>query len=88
MGVLLTERYDNRARAVLVFEDAGKQGFSAACDNTVAMTQGGRFRRDQPTLGDYRYILRGSKGPLEEREPARLYARACEQGWPGTCERQ
>ena len=49
------------------------------------MTQGDMFRRDAPTLADYRFILRGSKGPFPDLEPAQLYARACVQGWPGTC---
>jgi len=43
------------------------------------------FRRDAPTVADYQFILRGSKGPLRNRQPEQLYARACEQGWPGTC---
>jgi hypothetical protein len=29
--------------------------------------------------------LRGSKGPIEERDPAKLYARACALGWPSAC---
>lgn len=85
LGILLTERYDNRGRAALVFERACKLGFSAGCDNTVAIAQGNMFRRDAPTLADYRFILRGSKGPLPDEEPPQLLARACEQGFPGTC---
>ena len=85
LGILLTEHYGNRRRAATVFERACGLGFSAGCDNTSAMTQGDKFRRDAPTLADYRFILRGSKGPYPDREPAQLYARACEQGWPDTC---
>jgi hypothetical protein len=85
LGVLLAERYDNRGRAAMVFERACGLGFSAGCDNTSAITQGDMFRRDSPTIADYPFILRGSKGPFPDREPAQLYARACEQGWPGTC---
>jgi hypothetical protein len=99
LGILLTEHYGNRRRAEMVFEHACRLGFSPGCDNTSAITQGeasagtaqrrsGIFRRDAPTAADYRFILRGSKGPFEDREPAQLYARACEQGWPGTCETQ
>jgi hypothetical protein len=47
--------------------------------------KGGMFRRDAPTVADFPVVLRGSKGPIEEREPAALFARACDQGWPGTC---
>ena len=85
LGILLAERYDNRRRAAMVFERACVLRFSAGCDNTSAITQGNMFRRGAPTVADYRFILRGSKGPFPDREPAQLYARACVQGWPGTC---
>jgi hypothetical protein len=85
LGILLAEHYDNRGRAATEFERACGLRFSAGCDNTVAITQGAMFRRDAPTVADYRFILRGSKGPFQDLEPAQLYARACVQGWPGTC---
>jgi hypothetical protein len=85
LGILLVEHYANRGRAAMEFERACELGFSAGCDNTAAMTQGSLFKRGAPTVTDYRFILRGSKGPLTDREPAQLYGRACEQGWPGTC---
>jgi hypothetical protein len=84
LGILLAEHYDNRRRAAMEFERACELRFSAGCDNTVAITQGGMFRRDAPTVADYRFILRGSKGPFQDLD-AQLYARACGQGWPGTC---
>ncbi len=85
LGILLTERYDNRGRAANVFERACKLGFSAGCDNAVALKQGDMFRRDAPMVADYRFILRGSKGPFQDLDPTQLLARACEQGWPDTC---
>ena len=85
LGILLAEHYDNRRRAAMEFERACGLAFSAGCDNTSALTQGDMFRRDAPTVADYRFILRGSKGPFRDLEPAQLYARACVQGWPGTC---
>jgi hypothetical protein len=85
LGILLAEHYANRRRAAMVFQRACQLRFPAGCDNTVAMTQGDMFRRDAPTVADYPFILRGSKGPFPDREPAQLYARACAQGWPGTC---
>jgi hypothetical protein len=88
LGILLAEHYDNRRRAAIVFERACGLRFSAGCDNAVAITQGDMFRREAPTVADYRFILRGSKGPFRDLEPAQLYARACEQGWPGTCATQ
>jgi hypothetical protein len=86
LGILLAERYDNRARAALLFEHACSRRVSAGCDNAAALEQGGAFRRDRPTLADYPVILRGSKGPFPDRDPGRLYARACAQGFPDTCQ--
>jgi len=90
LGILLTEKYDNRRRAADVFERACDLRFSAGCDNMSALQapQAPRFRREAPTIADYPFILRGSKGPIRDREPAKLYARACDQGWPGTCTNQ
>ena len=85
LGILLTERYGNRQRAASEFARACELGFTAGCDNTSAIAKGNMFRREVPTPADYRFILRGSKGPLRDQEPAQLYARACVQGWPGTC---
>jgi hypothetical protein len=85
LGILLTEKFDNRRRAADVFPRACDLRFSAGCDNTTVLTQGDKFRREAPTIADYQFILRGSKGPISDREPAQLYARACDQGWPGTC---
>jgi hypothetical protein len=85
LGILLAQHYDNRRRAVMEFERACALRFAAGCDNTSAITQGDMFRRDAPTVADYPFILRGSKGPFPDLEPAQLYARACVQGWPGTC---
>ena len=88
LGILLAEHYGNRRRAAMEFERACGLRFSAGCDNASAITRGDMFRRDAPTVADYRFILRGSKGPFRDVEPAQLYARACVQGWPGTCEPQ
>jgi hypothetical protein len=84
-GILLAERYGNRTRAAAAFERACTLQFAAACDNAAALAKAGMFRRDAPTYVDYPFILRGSKGPIRDREPAQLYARACELGWPGAC---
>ena len=61
-------------------------GYAPACQNVAQMTTG-RLKRARPTLDDYPVILRGSKGPLSDRTPSVLYARACRQGWPDTCKR-
>ena len=63
-------------------------GLEAACRNLVRLTSGGGpFEHARPTLEDYPILLRGTKGPITDRSPASLYARACNQGWPDTCGR-
>ena len=65
-------------------------GFGPACQNLTRLSSGlGPFEFDQaqPTLEDYPIILRGTKGPITDRSPAALYARACSQGWADTCGR-
>jgi hypothetical protein len=64
LGILLAEHYDNRRRAAMEFERACGLRFSAGCDNASAITRGDMFRRDVPTVADYQFILRGSKGPV------------------------
>ena len=86
LGILLTERFDNRIRAADTFQRACGLGVAAGCDNASALTGGDTFKREPPTAADYPLILRGSKGPMRERDPAQLLARACDQGWPGTCD--
>jgi hypothetical protein len=43
--------------------------------------------RDSPPFEELPILLRGSKGPITDRSVASLYARACDQGWPDSCER-
>ena len=63
-------------------------GFVAACRNLGTLNGAvGEFAGAPPTIEDYPIILRGSKGKIREREPSSLYALACRQGWPDTCER-
>jgi hypothetical protein len=85
IGILLAERYDNRSVAAAAFNRACTLQFTTGCDNATAVRNGRALRHDAPTAADYRFILRGSKGPIEEQEPAELYARACRLGWPSAC---
>ncbi len=63
-------------------------GFQPACDNVAELEAGlGRFDRGPPGLDDFAIILRGSKGPITDRSPAYLQARACSQGWKAACGR-
>jgi hypothetical protein len=87
IGIMLAERYGNRAVAGAAFARACTLQYAVACDNAAALAKAQALRHDVPTAADYRFILRGSKGPIEDLEAAKLYARACELGWPGTCGR-
>lgn len=61
-------------------------GFSLACDNQSSSTDpAARLTRGPPALGDLPVVLRGTKPPLSERDPDRLRAIACEQGWSEVC---
>jgi hypothetical protein len=63
-------------------------GFPASCRNLNTLTvTGGELTSAPPALEDYPIILRGSKGKIRDRDPAALYALACHQGWPDTCNR-
>jgi hypothetical protein len=69
-----------------LFERGCRLGFLPACRNSFAMENGNpTFERAPPTLADYPIVLRGGKGPITDRTPSALLARACEQGWPDTC---
>jgi hypothetical protein len=85
VGILLAERYKNLAVAADAFSRACTLQFAAGCANAVAVANDGVLRHDVPTAADYRFILRGTKGPIEGLAPAELYARACDVGWPSAC---
>jgi len=90
VGILLAERYGNRVVAADAFQRACGLGFNTACGNARVVASGGALRRAPPTATDYRYILRGSKGPfgapLDETDPEKLYALACDLGWSDGCD--
>jgi hypothetical protein len=62
-------------------------GFRVACGNLNTLTNGSsKFASAPPGIEDYPIILRGSKGEIQERKPSDLYALACREGWPETCD--
>ena len=73
--------------AAAPFKQGCGLGLAAACENLRTMLTGGVLAIAPPTLEDYPIVLRGGKGPITDRSPSTLYARACDQGWPNTCER-
>jgi hypothetical protein len=86
-GVLLAERYDNRVRAGQAFDRACALQSAPGCENARTMAVGGAdmLRRGGPTPADYEFILKGSKGPLRDTDPAKRAVRACEIGWTDAC---
>ena len=76
------------AQMAALFERGCKVGFVAACRNAARVSSDQpAFERAPPTLADYPIVLRGGKGPLTDRSPSALMARACEQNWPDACDR-
>lgn len=74
--------------AAEVFGEGCELGFEPACENVgPSASGGGSLSRARPRVEDLPIILRGSEGPIEERDPRKLYAMGCEQGWSGMCER-
>jgi hypothetical protein len=68
------------------FTRACEQGFTPTCDYLGRLSASAPPPEGEPPLlGDLPIVLRGTKPPLEERDPARLLAIACDQGWPRAC---
>ena len=88
-GLLQREREIEGPGARATFGRGCEIGFGAACVNLDRVRQGAAtLVTTRPRLDDYPIILRGSKGEITDRSPAALYAEACRQGWPDTCERR
>jgi hypothetical protein len=86
-GLLQTERDIEGPGAASTFDRGCAIGFGAACLNLDRVRRGAAtLVTTRPRLDDYPIILRGSKGEITQRSPAALYAQACRQGWPETCD--
>jgi hypothetical protein len=86
LGILLAVEMRDPQEALSVFRYGCNLGFPAACENG-ARVEGGSTSLVSAGLtpGDLPIVLRGSKGPVRERDPAALYAIACERGWTSAC---
>lgn len=83
-GAFLAEADANYRGAAEEFGRACGMGFGPGCDNLAAlgrMSAGPFARGSPPPLRDLPIVLRGTKGPVDERDPDALYALACERGW-------
>lgn len=70
------------------FRRSCELGFDPGCRNVGRAPEGaGSLARAAPSVDDLPIVLRGSKGPIRERDRETLFALACEQGWPGFCDR-
>lgn len=81
-------RMDGPRRAA-TFHAGCNRGFVPACNNlAIVFKDAARFERAPPTLAELPLLLRGSRRwTIPDSTPESLYARACAQGWPQTCER-
>jgi hypothetical protein len=71
------------------FKRACDLGSQAGCANAArAGTPNASFAREDPPVTELPILLRGTKPRLTERDPARLYALGCAQGWPKMCAAQ
>ena len=87
-GVLMAETDRDFRGAIGEFERACGLGFGPGCANLRALMTGdpqlaqpGALQRDRPPSGELPIVLRGSKGPVTERDPEALRALGCERGW-------
>ena len=87
-GILMAETDRDFRGAAGEFDRACRLGFGPGCANLQALMAGdpavaqpGALERDRPPPGELPIVLRGSKGPVTERDPEALRALGCERGW-------
>ena len=85
LGVLQAQRETDPGGAAESVLRGCELGFSPACANADRVASARTLESAPPTIEDYPIILRGSKGPIDERSQAALEALACREGWPGAC---
>ncbi|MDH5591128.1 MAG: hypothetical protein OEZ37_13840, partial [Gemmatimonadota bacterium] len=86
-GAFLLDHDGDRRGSLAEFERACGMGFDAGCRNARMVNEGtGELARSRPALEELPVLLRGSKGPVTQTDPAALVAMACAQGWEGACE--
>lgn len=72
--------------ATETFRRACALGFEPGCENVRRSGPSAALARAGPTDADLPIVLRGTKPPLDERDPERLHALGCEQGWTEMCQ--
>lgn len=77
---------DERSSPLGAFRRACELGFEPGCRNAESVASGGGAGvRAPPAMADLPIVVRGTKPPLRGAGPDELLARACAQGWEGTC---
>jgi hypothetical protein len=87
LGILQDGKNGDRPAAIASMQRGCDLGFPPACANVAALNGDGALVTGPPPLEDLAILLRGSKGPIADRTSASLYTLACDQGWPGSCDR-
>lgn len=82
MGIMIAEARRDPGRSFL---RGCEVGFTAACANVARGADASALVHAPPTDQDLPIVLRGTKPALTERDPARLRAIGCEQGWTDMC---
>lgn len=86
LGIHLAGWGGDRGAATSRFERSCALGFTPACSNVLRLTMGtADFTSAPPPVGELPIVLRGSKGPITERDPRALYALGCARGWTELC---
>ncbi len=84
-GILMAETDRDFRGAAGEFDRACRLGFAPGCANLESLTQGQgattRLERAPPPATELPIVLRGSKGPVAERDPEALRALGCDRGW-------
>jgi hypothetical protein len=87
LGILQADQQRDLPAAALSVQSGCETGFQPACANVVVVMAGGPWTAGPPPVEELPILLRGSKGPMSDRSPGSLYARACDQGWAESCGR-
>jgi hypothetical protein len=85
LGMLQADREMDLSAALVSMQRGCELGFQPACANASKVTSRGPWTTAAPPFEELPILLRGSKAPISDRRAGSLYARACDQGWPGTC---
>ncbi len=88
-GILMAETDRDFRGAAGEFERACRLGFAPGCGNLEALARGdptvpqgeGAFQRGVPPVAELPIVVRGSKGPVADRDQEALIALGCERGW-------